>query len=251
MEEWQAVIVIPAIDIKDGRCVRLYQGDYQQVTVFAEHPAEVARRWQAQGGQVLHLVDLDGAAAGAPVNLAAIREIVGAVTIPVELGGGIRTLATIEGMLALGVSRVILGTAAVEDGDLVARAAARWGEQIVVGIDARAGLVATHGWKQTSHRRAVDLAREMESFGVRRFIYTDIYHDGTLTEPGYDSTREMVVGVAAPVIASGGVSKVEHLRRLREIGVEGAIVGRALYTGALDLGTAIAELESEEGFPDE
>jgi phosphoribosylformimino-5-aminoimidazole carboxamide ribotide isomerase len=240
------MLIIPAIDIKDGQCVRLYQGDYRQVTVYAKHPAEMAARWQALGARYLHLVDLDGAREGRPVNLDAVREIVKEVTIPVELGGGIRDLRTIEEVLAAGLDRAILGTAAVEDRDLVARSAWRWGERVVVGIDARDGLVATRGWEVTSERRALDLAREMVGLGVRRFIYTDISQDGTLTEPGYDSTLALVTGVPVPVIASGGVSKVEHLLKLATLGVEGAIVGRALYTGAIDLCEALAALRAEE-----
>ncbi len=239
------MLVIPAIDIKDGKCVRLYQGDYRRMTVYSNHPAAMAVRWQEEGARYLHLVDLDGAAKGRPVNLDVVRQVVREVTVPVELGGGIRTLQAIEDVLALGVSRVVLGTAAVEDRDLIARAAFRWGEQIVVGIDARDGLVATHGWQQTSERSALDLAREMVEVGVRRFIYTDIRQDGTLTEPGYDSTLELVVGVPVPVIASGGVSRVEHLLKLQTIGVEGAIVGRALYAGTLDLREALAALRAE------
>ena len=237
--------VIPAIDVKDGRCVRLYQGDYQRMTVYDEHPAGVAARFQAAGARLIHLVDLDGAATGRPTNLTAIRDVVGEVTIPVELGGGIRSMETVEACLHMGVSRVILGTSAVEDRDLVARAAHRFGGQIVVGIDARDGLVATHGWQRTSAVRALDLARDLAELGVSRFIYTDIHQDGTLTEPGYDSTLELVVGLPVPVIASGGVSRVEHLRRLQTIGVEGAIVGRALYAGTLDLRDAIAALAED------
>ncbi len=236
------MLVIPAIDVKDGRCVRLYQGDYRRMTVYDEHPAAVAGRFQAAGARLIHLVDLDGAATGRPTNLEAIRDVVGEVTIPVELGGGIRSLEAVEACLRMGVSRVILGTAAVEDKDLVARAAHRFGGQVVVGIDARDGLVATHGWQRTSEVRALDLARDLAELGVRRFIYTDIHQDGTLTEPGYDSTLQMVTGLPVPVIASGGVSRIEHLRRLQTIGVEGAIVGRALYAGTLDLRDAIAAL---------
>ena len=169
------MLVIPAIDVKDGRCVRLYQGDYRRMTVYDEHPAAVAARFQAAGARLIHLVDLDGAATGRPTNLAAIRDVVGEVTIPVELGGGIRSLETVEACLRMGVGRVILGTAAVEDRDLVARAAHAFGEQVVVGIDARDGLVATHGWQRTSEVRALDLARDLAELGVRRFIYTDIH----------------------------------------------------------------------------
>jgi phosphoribosylformimino-5-aminoimidazole carboxamide ribotide isomerase len=239
------VIIIPAIDIHDGRCVRLFQGDYQQVTVFSDSPAEVAGRWQSEGASFLHLVDLDGAKAGRIVNADAIRAVAGALSIPVELGGGIRSLDTIAQAFDLGVARVILGTAAVEDRNFVAAAVRRHGEGIVVGIDARDGLVATRGWTVTSAVRALDLAREMVGIGVARFIYTDIRHDGTLTEPGYETTREMIEGAGAPVIASGGVSRIEHLLRLAELGAEGSIVGRALYTGDLDLRSALATIERE------
>jgi phosphoribosylformimino-5-aminoimidazole carboxamide ribotide isomerase len=240
------MLVIPAIDIRDGKCVRLYQGDYHRMTVYSDHPAEMAVRWQAQGARYLHLVDLDGAARGRPANLDVVREVAKEVTIPIELGGGIRTLQAVEDALALGVRRVIVGTAAVEDRDFVARAAYRWHERMAVGIDARDGLVATHGWQRTSAVRALDLAREMVELGVRRFVYTDIHQDGTLTEPGYDSTLELVVGVPVPVIASGGVSRIEHLTKLRTIGVEGVIVGKALYAGVLDLREALAALAAEE-----
>jgi phosphoribosylformimino-5-aminoimidazole carboxamide ribotide isomerase len=237
------VIIFPAIDIKDGRCVRLFQGDYQRVTVFSDSPSEVAGRWQGEGARFLHLVDLDGAKAGQIVNAEAIRAVTRILTIPVELGGGIRSLESIAQALDLGVARVILGTAAVEDRAFVAEAVRRHGERVVIGIDARDGFVATRGWTVTSAIRALDLAREMVGIGASRFIYTDIHHDGTLTEPGYETTREMVDGAGAPVIASGGVSRIEHLLRLAELGAEGAIVGRALYTGDLDLRKAIAAVD--------
>lgn len=238
------MLVIPAIDLKDARCVRLLQGDYDRLTVFSDDPAATAVRWSAAGAPLLHVVDLDGAKAGRVVNRDAVRAICAAIPIPVELGGGIRSLDDIATALDLGVSRVILGTAAVEDREFVSAAAERHGERIVVGIDARDGYVATRGWTVTSAVRSLDLAREMAALGVRRIIYTDIHRDGTLTEPGYDSTSELVDGSGASVIASGGVSRVEHLRRLAEIGCEGAIVGRALYTGDLDLGEALAAVSA-------
>ena len=236
------MFAIPAIDLKDGRCVRLLQGDYDRMTVFSDDPTATAERWSAAGASLLHVVDLDGAKAGRIVNGDAIRAIARAIAIPVELGGGVRSIEDVEHALGLGVARVILGTSAVEDRDFVAAAVARYGDRIVVGIDARDGLVATRGWTVTSAERALDLAREMVGLGVRRIIYTDIHRDGTLTEPGYDSTADLVSGSGARVIASGGVSQIEHLVRLAEIGVEGAIVGRALYTGDLDLEAAHAAL---------
>ena len=241
------MLIIPAIDIKDGKCVRLYQGDYNQVTVFDNHPADVARRFQAAGARYLHLVDLDGASEGHPVNRQAIADVLSEITIPVELGGGIRTLKDIEEMLGLGIERVILGTAAIESRELVANAAERFGQRLIVGIDARDGFVATRGWKVTTPQRSVELASDMVSLGVRSFIYTDIHRDGTLSEPGYDTTLELITSVSVPVIASGGVSTIDHLLNLRSIGCAGAIVGRALYTGMLSLEEALATLSESEG----
>ncbi|MBI4318774.1 MAG: 1-(5-phosphoribosyl)-5-[(5-phosphoribosylamino)methylideneamino]imidazole-4-carboxamide isomerase [Chloroflexi bacterium] len=232
------MLVIPAIDIKDGKCVRLYQGDYERVTVFGEDPVEMALRWQRQGAKFLHLVDLDGAAAGRPCNLDVVEQIVAAVDAPVEVGGGIRDLPTIGLLLQAQVHRVVLGTAAVENQQLVKEACARWGEQIVVGIDARGGKVATRGWKETVDVTALELAREMVGLGVARFVYTDISRDGTLTEPNYEAILEFVRAAGVPVIASGGVSTEAQIERLRDLGVEGVIVGKALYTGDVDLASA-------------
>ncbi|MCL5024897.1 MAG: 1-(5-phosphoribosyl)-5-[(5-phosphoribosylamino)methylideneamino]imidazole-4-carboxamide isomerase [Chloroflexi bacterium] len=227
------MIVIPAIDIKDGKCVRLVQGDYTKVTVFSDDPVQMARHWEAQGTEWLHVVDLDGAATGQLQNGDLVRQMAQAVAVPIELGGGIRTEAAAEAALDLGVQRVILGTAALEDADLVRKVCQRWGDRIVVGVDARSGMAASHGWMHTSSTRALDLALRMQRLGVQRIIYTDIARDGMLTQPNYDAIGEMVISLDIPVIASGGVSQLEHIRRLLKIGVEGAIVGRALYTGAL------------------
>ncbi len=234
------MIVIPAIDLKDGKCVRLLQGDYSKVTVFSEDPVEVARHWEAQGAEWLHIVDLDGAASGETRNGEVIHRISQAIATPIELGGGLRSEEAVEGALRLGVQRVILGTAALEDADLVQRLCQRYGEGIVVGIDARSGLAATHGWMRTSGTRAIDLALQMQRLGVPRIIYTDIARDGTLSQPNYDAIQEMVITLEIPVIASGGVSHLEHIRRLIPLGVEGVVVGRALYTGALRLPEAKA-----------
>ncbi|MBI2955417.1 MAG: 1-(5-phosphoribosyl)-5-[(5-phosphoribosylamino)methylideneamino]imidazole-4-carboxamide isomerase [Chloroflexi bacterium] len=230
--------VIPAIDIKDGKCVRLFQGDYDQVTVYSADPVGVALEWQKQAAVMLHVVDLDGAAVGTVSNLTVVQRICENVRIPIELGGGMRDLRAIEEVLVLGVERVILGTVAVENPRLVEDACRRWGERVVVGIDARDGLVATRGWKETSQVQALDLARQMLKLGARRFIYTDISRDGTLTEPNYGAIRDFVDAVAVPVVASGGVASVEHIARLRATGAEAVIVGKALYTGGVDLGRA-------------
>lgn len=231
--------VIPAVDIKAGQCVRLYQGDYSKVTVFGDDPVQMALRWQDAGSRFLHVVDLDGADTGKLVNLEVIVRIAREVDMVVEVGGGIRSLSAIESLLDSAVERVILGTAAVENAELVKTACARWGDRIIVGIDARDGIVAVRGWKEASNVSALDLAERMAGVGVGRFIYTDISRDGTLTEPNYQAMAEFVRAAGVPVIASGGVSKLEHLEALRGTGVEGAIIGRAIYTGAVDLAEAI------------
>ncbi|MEI7554311.1 1-(5-phosphoribosyl)-5-[(5-phosphoribosylamino)methylideneamino]imidazole-4-carboxamide isomerase [Candidatus Chlorohelix sp.] len=229
------MLIIPAIDLKDGKCVRLYQGDYNQVTVFNDDPVEVAIQWREQGAQYLHLVDLDGAKAGKPVNLLVVKRIIEASGLPVELGGGIRDEAIVEEALSAGVDRVVLGTVALRDTGLAERLCRRWGERIVIGIDARNGLVAVEGWTETSNVTATLLATEMAKRGATRFIYTDISRDGTLTEPNYEALRDFMESAQKPVIASGGVAKAEHVAKLRETGAEGVIIGKALYTGDLKL----------------
>jgi phosphoribosylformimino-5-aminoimidazole carboxamide ribotide isomerase len=232
--------VIPAVDIKGGKCVRLYQGDYDRETVFSEDPVAAALNWQAQGAGRLHLVDLDGAAGGEPRNIDVIEAVVKQVGLPVQLGGGIRDEATVAKLLDIGVNRVILGTAAVENSKLVERLCRKYGEAIVVGIDARDRNVATHGWVKGTEIKALKLGLQMVDIGARRIIYTDIKRDGTLTEPDFEAIAEMVKGVNLPIIAAGGISALGHLRRLKELGVEGAIVGKALYTGDIDLKAALA-----------
>ncbi|HEX5505978.1 MAG TPA: 1-(5-phosphoribosyl)-5-[(5-phosphoribosylamino)methylideneamino]imidazole-4-carboxamide isomerase [Thermomicrobiales bacterium] len=232
------MIVIPAIDLRGGRCVRLLQGDFASETVYGDDPLALARRWQDAGAPYLHLVDLDGARAGRPVQAAIIGEIARALTIPVQAGGGLRALDDIAAALDGGLARVVLGTAALEDRALLAAALARWGaERIVVGLDARDGLVATHGWRATSTTRATDLARELAALGVRRVLYTDIARDGTLSAPNEAALRELAACADLAILASGGVAARAHLAALAAIpGVEGAIVGRALYTGDVALG---------------
>jgi phosphoribosylformimino-5-aminoimidazole carboxamide ribotide isomerase len=232
--------VIPAVDIKGGKCVRLYQGDYGRETVFSEDPVAVALNWQAQGAGRLHVVDLDGAAGGEPRNIAVVEAMVEQVGLPVQLGGGIRDEATVAKLLAIGINRVILGTAAVENSELVERLCRRYGEAIVVGIDARDGYVATRGWMKGTEIKALEFGLQMVALGARRIIYTDIKRDGTLTEPEFEEIDEMVKGVNLPLIAAGGISSLGHLKKLKELGVEGAIVGKALYTGDIDLKEALA-----------
>jgi len=234
--------VIPAIDLLQGRCVRLYQGDYEQSQVFDENPVAVARQWAEQGADWLHLVDLDGAKTGEPVNLDAIAAIVRAVDIKVQVGGGLRDRQRVEQLLQLGVTRVILGTIAIEQPTLVGQLCRDYPGQILVGIDARNGKVATRGWLETSEVEAIDLAQQMAEAGAAAIIYTDIHRDGTLQGPNVEALRQLALAVSIPVIASGGVSSIGDLLSLlalEALGVSGAIVGRALYTGDLSLREAL------------
>jgi phosphoribosylformimino-5-aminoimidazole carboxamide ribotide isomerase len=235
--------IIPAIDIKDGKCVRLYQGNFERLTVYDSDPPAVARRWVEQGAPMLHVVDLDGARAGFPVNADLILAIVQAIDVPVQIGGGLRDEKAVRAALGLGVARVVLGTAAVEQPELIARLVERYGEEIAVSVDALDGIVATAGWTEQAQVRAQELVEHMAELGVRRFIYTDIARDGTLTEPNFAATAALVRPGGPAIIASGGVGKIEHLIRLARIGVEAAVVGRALYTGDIELPTAIEALK--------
>jgi phosphoribosylformimino-5-aminoimidazole carboxamide ribotide isomerase len=240
--------IFPAIDLLDGKCVRLYQGDYNKSEVFNDNPAAMAGSWLELGADKLHLVDLDGAKAGHPVNLEAIASIVRLVRqvanrpVQIQVGGGLRDEASVKQLLELGVDRVILGTVAVEQPQLVSDLCQKYPQQIVVGIDARNGKVATKGWLETSEVQATELASRMASMGAAAIIYTDIHRDGTMAGPNLDALRELANGVDIPVIASGGVSSVRDLLNLLSLepsGVTGAIVGRALYTGEVKLDEAI------------
>ena len=235
------MILYPAIDLKDGACVRLLRGEMD--TVFGTDPAAQARAFRDAGCQWLHLVDLNGAFAGRPVNAEAVQAILAAVDVPCQLGGGIRDMATIEGWLDKGLARVILGTVAVENPDLVREAARAFPGKVAVGIDARAGRVATRGWAEATEVMATDLAKSFEDAGVAALIYTDIERDGAMQGPNVAATEALARAVAIPVIASGGVSSLQDVIRLRETGViAGAISGRALYDGALDLSEALKAL---------
>ena len=232
--------VIPAIDIRDGKCVRLLQGDYGAETVFSQDPAGVARRWEEAGARRIHVVDLDGAREGAQRNSATINAIVSAVDVPVQVGGGIRALETAQALMSAGVDRIVVGTAAVQDPALVQRMASELGqESLVVAVDARDGYVAVNGWTQESRTLATDLVRMMVEQGVGRFMYTDISRDGTLSEPNFTAIESIVQGATANIIAAGGVSSVDHVRRLAALGVEAVVVGIALYTGDVDLSEAL------------
>ena len=238
--------VIPSIDLKSGRCVRLYQGDYQQETVYSEDPLAVAVAWEEQGAPRLHLVDLDGAAEGTPANLAIISAIVSKLKIGVQLGGGIRNLATAETLLSAGVDRVVIGTAAVEQPALVQELCEKYGKQrVIVALDARNGQVAIKGWTENTSVSALQLAEDMTAIGVERLLYTDISRDGTLTEPNFSANAMLAQNSAIKVQASGGIASLQHIERLTKIGVEAAILGRALYTGNINLAEAIASANNK------
>ena len=236
-------MIIPAVDIKDGRCVRLQQGEMDRETVFSNNPALMAQRWQEAGAELLHLVDLNGAIDKKPKNLTTIQAILDAVHIPVQLGGGIRDMDTIATYIDRGVSRVVLGTEAIRNPDLIIQAALRFPERIVVGIDARNGFVAIEGWTETTGTTAIDLARRFEDVGLAAINFTDIHRDGMQTGPNLEATRRLAEAVSIPVVASGGVSTIEDIKNLLPLesaGVQGVITGKALYSGSLDLKEAIA-----------
>lgn len=241
------MLVIPAIDLKEGKCVRLEQGLMDKDTVFNDDPAAQALVWQNQGAELLHIVDLDGAFAGEPKNRGAIEAILKAITIPAQLGGGIRDLATIEAYLSLGLTRVIIGTAAQRNPELVREACGKFPGRIVVGIDAKNGMVAVQGWAEVTDITAVELARKFEDCGVAAIIYTDISRDGMLQGPNLEATKALAEAVSIPVIASGGVSTlkdIENLMAIESSGISGVITGKAVYTGAIKLNEAIALTKS-------
>ena len=231
--------VIPAIDLRGGKCVRLLQGDYAKETAYSDDPVAVARRWAGEGAKRIHVVDLDGAKQGAPAQSEVMAAICRAVAVPVEVSGGMRRIEHIGEARAYGAGRVQIGSAAVKDPALVRTAVAQFGNAIVVSIDAREGMVQTDGWLEASSVRAVVLAREMAGAGVARVMFTDIGRDGMLSEPNYAAYEELVAALPCPVVASGGVSEVGHLVRLAEIGCEGSIVGKALYEGRFSLTEAL------------
>ncbi len=239
------MILYPAIDLKDGQCVRLLHGEMDKATVFGDDPAAQAAAFEGAGCEWLHLVDLNGAFAGAPVNAAAVEAILARVNVPCQLGGGIRDMATIEGWLHKGLARVILGTVAVEKPALVREAALAFPGKVAVGIDARDGRVATKGWAEETDVKVTDLARSFEDAGVAAIIYTDINRDGAMAGPNIEATEALARAVTIPVIASGGVSSLADLLALRDTGViSGAISGRALYDGAIDLREALSALSA-------
>jgi phosphoribosylformimino-5-aminoimidazole carboxamide ribotide isomerase len=234
------MIIYPAIDLRDGKAVRLVEGDFSKETVFDANPVDAAIRWQDAGAEWLHIVDLDGARTGSTANASAVSAIRSAVRVPIELGGGIRTAETARHYLELGVDRVILGTVAVSDPSLVESLVEKWGDRIAVGLDARDGKLATDGWLEQSEETAIDHALKLRLAGVATFVITDIRRDGKLQGPNLDQLKQAQFALQSGVIASGGVSTIEDVREVAALGVDGAIIGRALYDGRIDLAEAIA-----------
>jgi phosphoribosylformimino-5-aminoimidazole carboxamide ribotide isomerase len=241
------VLIFPAIDLRGGQCVRLRQGDYQQETVFGADPAAMGRRWADQGARFLHLVDLDGAREGRPVNGVSVRQIVAAAGVPCQLGGGLRTEEDVALALDWGVARVIIGTRALKDPAGFEALCRRFPGRVVLGIDARQGKVATDGWLEVSELTALELARRCSAWPLAAVVYTDISRDGMLEGPNLDAVAELARAVPLPVIASGGVTNLEDVRRLARLGLAGCIIGRALYEGRLDLAEAITAANAESG----
>ena len=237
------MLILPAIDLRGGNCVRLIKGDFKQETIYSEHPEEIALRWEGEDAEFLHVVDLDGALAGEPQNMDAIKRILQAVTIPVEVGGGIRSMESIDRLLSIGVSRVILGSVAVHKEELVQEACSTYGNRIVVGIDAKKGIVATDGWEKSGGISAVELAKKLGAFGLETIIYTDISRDGTLSGVNVTETAHLARSSGIKVIASGGVksiSDIEELKKRECDGIIGVIVGKSIYEGTLSLIEAIS-----------
>ncbi len=233
------MVIYPAIDIKQGKCVRLIQGRFSDVTVYSDSPVHMAKKWEQLGAEYIHLVDLDGALEGDMINSEIIKEIANSVKVPVQIGGGIRSIEAIDTMINNGVSRVILGTSAVKNPELVKLAVHKYGDKIAVGIDAKDGMVAIEGWEKVSDFTAVAFAKKMQDMGVKTIIYTDIARDGMLQGPNIPAMTEMADTLTIDVIASGGVSNIDDIHALKQSGVAGAIVGKALYTGNVDLAEAL------------
>lgn len=241
------MVIYPAVDIKDGKCVRLVRGDMERATVYYSDPSQAASVLEREGARFLHVVDLNGAFKGVPCNVSVIKSIVEQANVPVQLGGGIRDLDTLQGILKLGVKRVVLGTAALKDRRFLLEALERYPSRIVVGIDAVDGFVAVEGWKQVSKVKALDFAREMEALGVKRVIFTNVSRDGMLEGPDLYGTRGLIEGTGLEVIASGGIRNIQDLIELKKAGAAGAVVGRALYAGSLSLREAMKALKEESG----
>jgi len=233
--------IFPAIDLKDGKCVRLYQGEFNSSQIVGEDPLQTAINFAKQGAEYLHMVDLDGALNGNIKNLNSINKIISTLKIPIQLGGGIRSLDTIEMLIKKGLSRVILGTAALNNPSLVKEAVKKFGDKIAIGIDARDGFVAVEGWQKSSNIEYIDFAKQMESIGIKTIIFTDISRDGTLTGPNFEATGNLNAKVTCNIIASGGMKEIEDIKKLKSMNMYGAIIGKALYSGNISLEQAITE----------
>ncbi len=233
------MLIIPAIDIKNGKCVRLTQGNFESEKVYSEDPVAQALRWEEQGAQMLHVVDLDGAKNGVLENLKTIKKIAEQVSIPIQVGGGIRNIESVEALLSFGVFRVILGTIALDNKDELKNILKKYALQVAVALDTKNGKLMKQGWLEESDKSSVKTALKLEELGVQRFIYTDVVKDGTLTEPNYKEIVNLAKNVLVPIIASGGLSNISNIKQLRSIGIEGVIIGKALYEGKVDLKEAI------------
>lgn len=233
------MLIIPAIDIRNGKCVRLTQGDFENEKIYCDDPVTVAKQWEAQGADILHVVDLDGAKNGNPANLDIIKKIAKSIRIPIQIGGGVRNKETVETLLSVGIYRIVLGTIALENLDELKNILKEFSEQIAVGLDAENGRLMKKGWIEKSNEGTIATALELERLGVKRFIYTDITKDGTLTEPNYKEIANITKNIIVPVIASGGITTIASIELLKSIGVEGVIIGKALYEGKIDLKEAL------------
>lgn len=233
------MLIIPAIDIKNGKCVRLTQGDFESEKIYGEDPAAIARQWEEQGAQMLHIVDLDGAKNGNLANLEVIKKIAQEVKIPLQVGGGIRNKKAVKTLLSNGVSRVILGTVALENEDELKNILNDFASQVAIALDTKDGKLMKQGWLEDSDKSSITTALKLEDLGVKRFIYTDVVRDGTLTEPNYKEIANLTKNIVVPVIASGGISTIASIKQLKSIGIEGVILGKALYEGKVDLKEAL------------
>jgi len=240
-------MILPAVDIRGGRCVRLLQGRLDQETVYYDRPADAARRWADEGAELIHVVDLDGAFAGEPANFDRVAEIVREVAVPVEIGGGVRTTDTVRRYLDLGIARVVVGSRALREPEWLAEVCAAFPQRIVAGIDARDGRVATDGWAEVSDVDAIDFAQQLDGMGLRAIAFTDVATDGMMRGPNLDALGRLAASVSTPVVASGGISSLDDVRRVAALGVEGMIIGKALFTGALSLPEAIAAARDATG----
>lgn len=238
--------IIPAIDIKDGKCVRLYQGDYNKVTIYSSKPEEVASSWQEQGATRIHIVDLEAAASGEMVNLEVVKRIRKAVKIPLQAGGGLRTIEAVKRLVDTGIDRFVLGTAAVENPQIIKEISLVYGDKVIVGIDARDGKVQIRGWLKSSTFTARELVLKMKDMGIKRFIITDISRDGTLSGPNFSLLEDMLKEKGSKFIASGGISTLDHVGKLKKLGFEGAIIGKALYSGDIKLKEAMEKAKNAD-----